>query len=63
MINQVVSGDSREKELNHFYVIYEEMHAILCPKPFEGMKTLIGQLHKKCNSSSYYGKRYTVILH
>lgn len=47
MINQVVSGDSREKALNDFYVIYEEMHAILCPKPFEGMKTLIGQLHER----------------
>ena len=23
------------------------MHAILCPKPFEGMKTLIGQLHER----------------
>lgn len=38
----MVYGDSWEKVLNDFYVIYEEMYVILCFKLFEGMKILIG---------------------
>lgn len=47
MIEQVITGDSREKALDEFYNVYKEMHAILCPYPFEGIVKLIGELKEK----------------
>ncbi len=47
MIRRVVGEAHRQHALHDFYVIYEELHKTMCPKPFEGVRELIALLKQK----------------
>lgn len=46
MIKQLVAGDLWRKALADFYEVYEKMHG-MCPRPFDGIRELIGELKEK----------------
>ena len=47
MIKCVIDEVYRQQALHDFYVIYEALHKVMCPKPFEGIRELIALLKQK----------------
>lgn len=47
MIRCVIDETYQQQALRDFYVIYERLHKIMCPKPFEGIHELITLLKQK----------------